>query len=94
MGKRKAEPSTRLASEYSEVGSSSHAVGSDRSNDLGSTGNGVTVNPVVREVATWPVTNPRVSQPTTDVAIATRAPAASLVSPGADCTAIDGQATH
>ncbi len=34
-----------------------------------------------------------VAKPTADVAIATQAPIASLVDPGANCTVVDGQAT-
>ena len=33
------------------------------------------------------------AKPTADVAIATQAPVASLVDPGADCIVVDGQAT-
>ena len=93
MPKRKAEPSTRLASEHSEAGSYSQSVGNDRSYDLGSPGNGVTDKPVGRGVTTRTVPNTRVAKPTADVAIATQAPIASLVDPGANCTVVDGQAT-
>ena len=52
MANWKVEPSTRLASEYSEVGSYSQAVGNDKSNDLGSPGNGVNGKPVGRGITT------------------------------------------
>ena len=93
MAKRKTEPSTRLASEHLEAGSYSHAVGNDRSNDLGSPGNGVTGKPVGKGVTTRTVASTHVAKPVADVAIATQAPVASLVDPGADCTEVDGQAT-
>ena len=93
MAKRKAEPSTRLASEHSEASSYSHAVGNDKSNDLGSPGNGVTGKSVGRGVTTRTVPSRRVAKPAADVAIATQAPVASLVDPCADYIVVDGQAT-
>ena len=89
MAKRKAKPSTRLASEHSEVGSYSHAVGNDKSNDLGSPGNEVIGKLVGRGVTTHTVSSTRVAKPTVD---ATQASIASLVDPSVDIV-VDGQAT-